>query len=42
MIEYIPLEMQNQIAKEYKRKVLAPRQKLKKAEQSIYDKIKHI
>lgn len=42
MIEYIPLDMQNQIANDYKKKVLALKKKLINAEKSIYDKIKHI
>lgn len=42
MIEYIPLEVQNRIAAEYRKKVLGPKERLKKREQAIFEKIKGI
>lgn len=41
-IEYFPLSVQNQIAEEYKSKVLSIRDKLKAAESEIEDRIRNI
>ena len=41
-IEYFPLSVQNQIAEEYKAKVLSIRDKLKAAESEIEDRIRNI
>lgn len=42
MIEYIPIDVQNKIAEEYRVNVLVPMQRLKKKEQSIFEDIKSL
>lgn len=42
MIEYIPLDTQEAIAKDYEKKVLIPQLELKKTEQAIFEKVKQL
>lgn len=42
MIEYIPIDVQNKIAKEYEKQVLNPLQELRKKEQAIYAQVKQL